>query len=182
MKDFSIFLNNHIKEEEKYEKIFLNNFKKFIYKIHHMLIKIKDENSDSFLIDNLLNLWNKINLSYQKRYDILKFIINLKEPYKIYNLLENENMHLLKYYKLSENLFKEIKIREMKKINLQKLIDKKMNFIKEQKQLDVLTKKLSEKIFNFKYENKGYEIIWRGIKYENLLKYENWLYNNERKK
>jgi hypothetical protein len=146
-----------------------------------MLIKIKNENSDSFLIDNLLNLWNKINLSYQKRYDILKFIINLKEPYKIYNLLENENMHLLKYYKLSENIFKEIKIREMKKINLQKLIDKKMNFIKEQKQLDVLTKKLSEKIFNFKYENKGYEIIWRGIKYENLLKYENWFYSNERK-
>ena len=134
-----------------------------------------------FLIDNLLNLWNKINLSYQKRYDILKFIINLKEPYKIYNLLENENMHLFKYYKLGENIFKEIKTREMKKINLQKLIDKKMNFIKEQKQLDVLTKKLGEKVFNFKYQNKGYEIIWRGIKYENLLRYENWLYENERK-
>ena len=129
----------------------------------------------------MLELWEKLDVSYFTRYQILKQLIKLPQL-NLYSFLDIETEYLTNYFQISENIFFLIKKRESLKSKLQTKANRNELIPGDREELDDLTKNLESLIKDFKKKYKGLDIIWKGMKYEWFMNYENWYYEMEQNK
>ena len=175
--DFGKFLIHHIEKEENYKTLFyreLNSFKQKVKKIFS-----KTGSTDHCLTDYLLDIWEKIEVSFYTRYQILKNIIKLNAN-DLYMFLDRETEYLTNYFQISEKIFEKIKRRENIKAKLQAKSNRKEIILDEDRnKLDEITQILEEDIKTFKNNFEGMNIVWKGIYYEWFMNYEKWFYEME---
>ena len=174
--EFGKYLIKHIEKEEKYKILFNNELKSFCYKIKNIF-----DNSncnDHCLTDYMLDIWNKLEISYYTRYQIMKKIIQFNSSY-LYSFLDRETEYLINYYKISEKIFSIIQKRENIKLKLQIQSNKNELNINDQKKFNEITIKLEELIKEFKEKYKNVDIIWKGLRYQWFMNYEKWFYEME---
>jgi hypothetical protein len=175
--DFGKFLISHIENEENYKTLFYRELKSFKLKIKKIFSN--SNTSDHCLTDYLLDIWDKIEISYFIRYQIMKNIINLNSN-DLYAFLDRETEYLTNYFQLSEKIFEKIKKRENIKAKLQAKTNRNEIILDiERDKLDEITKILENEIKMFKNNYEGMNIIWKGIYYEWFMNYENWFYEME---
>jgi hypothetical protein len=175
--DFGKFLISHIENEENYKTLFYRELKSFKIKIKKIFSN--SNTSDHCLTDYLLDIWDKIEISYFIRYQIMKNIINLNSN-DLYAFLDRETEYLTNYFQLSEKIFEKIKKRENIKAKLQAKTNRNEMILDiERDKLDEITKILENEIKMFKNNYEGMNIIWKGIYYEWFMNYENWFYEME---
>jgi hypothetical protein len=173
--DFGKFLISHIENEENYKILFYRELKSFKLKIKKIFSN--SNTSDHCLTDYLLDIWDKIEISYFIRYQIMKNIINLNSN-DLYAFLDRETEYLTNYFQLSEKIFEKIKKRENIKAKLQAKTNRNEIILDiERDKLDEITKILENEIKMFKNNYEGMNIIWKGIYYEWFMNYENWFYD-----
>ena len=126
----------------------------------------------------MIELWDKIDISYFTRYQILKQLINLSQL-NLYTFLDRETEYLTNYFQITEIIFSQIKKREKLKSKLQIKANKNELLSCDREELDHLTKNIESMINSFKQKYKGLDIIWKGIKYQSFMNYENWYYEME---
>ena len=135
--------------------------------------------NDHCLTDYLLDIWNKLEISYYIRYKILNNMIKL-DGNNLYLFLDRETEYLTNYFQMTENIFVQIKKRENIKSKLQiKSNRNEYIFPGDREELERLTQNLEENIKIFKNEYKVMNIIWKGIFYEWFMNYEKWFYEME---
>jgi hypothetical protein len=130
-------------------------------------------------IDLQLDIWEKIDVSFFIRYQILKNIIKLKVN-DLYMFLDRETEYLTNYYQISEKIFENIKKRENIKAKLQAKNNRNESIMQvDRDKLDEVTQILEEDIKMFKDKYDGMNIVWKGIYYEWFMNYEKWFYEME---
>ena len=175
--DFGKFLISHIENEENYKILFYRELKSFKLKIKKIFSL--SNSSDHCLTDYLLDLWEKIDISFYIRYQIMNNIIKLNAN-DLYIFLDRETEYLTNYFQISEQIFDMIKKRENIKAKLQAKNNRNEIILeKDRESLDEITQKLEEDIKLFKNNYKGMNIIWKGIYYEWFMNYEKWFYDME---
>ena len=173
--DFGKFLISHIENEENYKTLFYRELKSFKIKIK----KIFSNSSDHCLTDYLLDIWDKIDVSFFIRYQILKNIVKLN-PNDLYAFLDRETEYLTNYFQISEKIFENIKKRENIKAKLQAKSNRNETIMQiDRDKLDEVTQILEEDIKMFKNTYDGMNIVWKGIYYEWFMNYEKWFYEME---
>ena len=140
-----------------------------------------EKSTDHCLTDYMLELWEKLEISFITRYQILKQMLKLK-ALELYSFLDRETEYLTEYYQISEEIFKMIKQRESIKLKLQTKLNRNEILPDDRNGLDEITKDIEERIKNFKITYKNLDIVWKGIRYEWFMNYENWFYEMEMKK
>ena len=173
--DFGKYLISHIENEDNYKALFYRELKSFKIKI-----KKKFYNStDHCLTEYLLDIWEKIDVSFFIRYQILKNIIKLNAN-DLYNFLDRETEYLTNYFQISEKIFENIKKRENIKAKLQAKNNRNEMILQiDRDKLDEVTQILEEDIKMFKEKYEGMNIVWKGIYYEWFMNYEKWFYEME---
>ena len=174
--EFGKYLIKHIEKEEKYKILFYNELKSFCYKIKNIF-----DNSncnDHCLTDYMLDIWNKLQISYYTRYQIMKKIIQFNSS-NLYSFLDRETEYLINYYKISEKIFSIIQKRENIKLKLQIQSNRNELNINDQNIFNEITIKLEELIKEFKEKYKNVDIIWKGLRYQWFMNYEKWFYEME---
>ena len=168
MIEYGKYLFSHIEKEEKYKIKYLSE----VNHIKQQIISIfsKSKRSEHCLTDYLLMLWDKLDISYIKRYSILQKILKSKVD-MIYKLIDRETEYLTQYYQDTKSIFKMIRQRELIKCKLQIMINKKEPLPGDKNGLDSITQLLREKINKSKYD-----IIWKGLTYSFFMNYEQWFY------
>ena len=135
--------------------------------------------TDHCLTDYLLDIWDKIEVSYFIRYQIMNNIIKLNST-NLYLFLDRETEYLTNYFQISELIFEKIKKRENIKLRLQIKSNRNENISDmDREELDLITKNLEDNIKMFKNKYEGNNIIWKGIYYEWFMNYEKWFYEME---
>ena len=173
--DFGKFLISHIENEENYKTLFYRELKSFKLKIK----KIFSNSSDHCLTDYLLDIWEKIDVSFFIRYQILKNITKLNAN-DLYMFLDRETEYLTNYFQISEKIFENIKKRENIKAKLQAKNNRNEAIMQvDRDKLDEVTQILEEDIKMFKDKYDGMNIVWKGIYYEWFMNYEKWFYEME---
>ena len=176
--EFGKYLIKHIEKEEKYKILYYNEVKKFKLQIQKIFKQSK--RTDHFLTECLFDLWNKVNTSFYTRYQILKQIVKFSAE-KLYEFLDIETEYLSNYYQISQNIFKEIEKRENLKAKLQTKANRNELKNSDKENLDEITKNLEILIQNFQKKFKKLDIIWKGLRYNWFMNYENWFYDMEKK-
>jgi hypothetical protein len=175
--DFGKFLISHIEKEDNYKTLFLRELKSFKMKIKKIFTNSKT--SDHCLTDYLLDIWDKLEISYYIRYQIFNNIIKL-DAINLYMFLDRETEYLTNYFQMSEQIFAKIKKRENIKAKLQIKTNRNEIILEDDRdELEKLTQILEENIKMFKNTYKGTNIIWKGIYYEWFMNYEKWFYEME---
>ena len=175
--DFGKFLISHIEKEDNYKILFFQELKSFKLKIKKIFSS--SNSSDHCLTDYLLDIWEKIDVSFFIRYQILKNIIKLKVN-DLYMFLDRETEYLTNYYQISEKIFENIKKRENMKAKLQLKNNRNEMILQvDRDKLDEVTQILEEDIKLFKEKYEGMNIVWKGIYYEWFMNYEKWFYEME---
>ena len=174
--EFGKYLINHIEKEEKYKILYLSEIKQLKTKIKKIFIQSKK--NDHCLTEFMIELWDKIDTSYFTRYQILKQLIHLS-PLNLYTFLDRETEYLTNYFQITQIIFSQIKKRENLKSKLQVKANKNELLSCDREELDYLTNNLDNNIKSFKQKFKGLDIIWKGIRYEWFMNYENWYYEME---
>ena len=177
--EFGNYLISHIEKEENYKTLFLREIKSFKMKIKRIFSN--SGSNDHCLTDYLLDIWDKMEISYYTRYQILNNIVNL-DANNLYVFLDRETEYLTNYYKISEDIFEKIKKRENIKTKLQ--IKSNRNEIilpGEREQFDRITQILEDDLRNFEEKYEGINIVWKGIYYKWFMNYEKWFYEMEQK-
>ena len=173
--EFGKFLIAHIEKEENYKILFYRELKTFKSKIKKIFSS--SNSSDHCLTDYLLDLWEKIEVSYYIRYQIMNNIIKLNVN-DLYMFLDRETEYLTNYFQISEKIFELIKKRENIKAKLQAKSNRnEMILEKDRENLDGITQQLEEDIKMYKNKYKGMNIVWKGIYYEWFMNYEKWFYD-----
>lgn len=175
---FGKYLITHIENEENYRILYHNELKKLKGAIQKMFRNSKS--SDHCLMEYMIELWNKLDISYIVRYKILNNLIKLNSL-QVYSFLDKETEYLTNYFQISENIFKNIRTRENIKLKLQTKINRKENIPEDKNGLDNITQIIEEQIEKFKNKYKGLDIIWKGIRYEWFMNYESWFYEITKK-
>ena len=175
--DFGKFLISHIEKEENYKTLFNRELKSFKNKIKKIFTNSRT--TDHCLTDYLFDIWDKLEISYSIRYQILNNIIKL-DANNLYLFLDRETEYLTNYFQISEQIFQKIKKRENIKSKLQ-IKTNRNEFILpgDREELERITQDLEENIKIFKNKYKGMNIIWKGIFYEWFMNYEKWFYEME---
>ena len=173
---FGKYLIEHIEREEKYKLLYNNELKSFQSKIEKIFENTKVK--DHYLTDYMIDLWNKLETSYFKRYEIMKQIINL-HPSNLYNFLDRETEYLINYYKISEKIFSDIQKRENLKLKLQIQANRNDIKVNDHKKFNEITILLENSISEFKKKFTNVDIIWKGLRYQWFMNYENWFYEME---
>ena len=173
---FGKYLIEHIEREEKYKLLYNNELKSFQSKIEKIFENIKGK--DHYLTDYMIELWNKLQTSYFTRYEIMKQIINL-HPSNLYNFLDRETEYLINYYKISEKIFSDIQKRENLKLKLQIQANRNDIKVNDHKKFNEITILLENSISEFKKKFTNVDIIWKGLRYQWFMNYENWFYEME---
>ena len=173
---FGKYLIEHIEREEKYKLLYNNELKSFQSKIEKIFENIKGK--DHYLTDYMIELWNKLQTSYFTRYEIMKQIINL-HPSNLYNFLDRETEYLINYYKISEKIFSDIQKRENLKLKLQIQANRNDIKVNDHKKFNEITISLENSISEFKKKFTNVDIIWKGLRYQWFMNYENWFYEME---
>jgi hypothetical protein len=176
--EFGKYLIKHIEKEEKYKILYYNEVKKFKLQIQKIFKQSK--RTDHFLTECLFDLWNKVNTSFYTRYQILKQIVKFSAE-KLYEFLDIETEYLSNYYQISEKIFRDIDKRENLKNKLQTKANRNELSVNDKENFDELTKNLEISIYNFQKKYKKLDIIWKGLRYNWFMNYENWFYNMEKK-
>ena len=175
--DFGKFLISHIENEDNYKTLFFKELKSFKLKIKKIFSS--SNSSDHCLTDYLLDIWEKIDVSFFIRYQILKNIIKLKVN-DLYMFLDRETEYLTNYYQISKKIFENIKKRENMKAKLQLKNNRNEMILQvDRDKLDEVTQNLEEDIKAFKDKYEGMNIVWKGIYYEWFMNYEKWFYEME---
>ena len=137
------------------------------------------ETNDHCLTDYLLDIWDKLEISYYNRYQILNNIIKLDST-NLYMFLDRETEYLTNYFQITEQIFAKIKTRENIKAKLQVKTNRNEIILDDDRdELERITNILEENIKSFKNTYNGTNIIWRGIYYEWFMNYEKWFYEME---
>ena len=173
---FGKYLIEHIEREEKYKLLYNNELKSFQSKIEKIFENTKGK--DHYLTDYMIELWNKLQTSYFTRYEIMKQIINL-HPSNLYNFLDRETEYLINYYKISEKIFSDIQKRENLKLKLQIQANRNDIKVNDHKKFNEITILLENSISEFKKKFTNVDIIWKGLRYQWFMNYENWFYEKE---
>ena len=173
---FGKYLIEHIEREEKYKLLYNNELKSFQSKIEKIFENTKGK--DHYLTDYMIDLWNKLETSYFTRYEIMKQIINL-HPSNLYNFLDRETEYLINYYKISEKIFSDIQKRENLKLKLQIQANRNDIKVNDHKKFNEITILLENSISEFKKKFTNVDIIWKGLRYQWFMNYENWFYEME---
>jgi predicted nucleic-acid-binding protein len=173
---FGKYLIEHIEREEKYKLLYNNELKSFQSKIEKIFENTKGK--DHYLTDYMIELWNKLQTSYFTRYEIMKQIINL-HPSNLYNFLDRETEYLINYYKISEKIFSDIQKRENLKLKLQIQANRNDIKVNDHKKFNEITILLENSISEFKKKFTNVDIIWKGLRYQWFMNYENWFYEME---
>ena len=173
---FGKYLIEHIEREEKYKLLYNNELKSFQSKIEKIFENTKGK--DHYLTDYMIELWNKLQTSYFTRYEIMKQIINL-HPSNLYNFLDRETEYLINYYKISEKIFSDIQKRENLKLKLQIQANRNDIKVNDHKKFNEITISLENSISEFKKKFTNVDIIWKGLRYQWFMNYENWFYEME---
>ena len=176
--EFGKYLIKHIEKEERYKILYYNEIKKFKLQIQKIFKQSKK--TDHFLTECLFDLWNKVNTSFYTRYQILKQIVKFSAE-KLYEFLDIETEYLSNYYQISQNIFREIEKRENLKAKLQTKANRNELKNADKENLDEITKNLEILIQNFQKKFKKLDIIWKGLRYNWFMNYENWFYDMEKK-
>ena len=176
--DFGKFLISHIEKEDNYKTLFLRELKSFKMKIKKIFQNART--TDHCLTDYLLDIWDKLEISYFTRYQILNNMSKLQDANNLYLFLDRETEYLTNYYQITEKIFEKIKKRENIKSKLQ-IKTNRNEFIlpEDREELERITQNLEDNIKKFKNEYKGMNIIWKGIFYEWFMNYEKWFYEME---
>ena len=175
--DFGKFLITHIEKEDNYKTLFLREIKSFKMKIKKIFTNAKT--TDHCLTDYLLDIWDKLDISYYIRYQILNNIVKL-DSMNLYMFLDRETEYLTNYFQISEKIFGQIKKRENLKSKLQIKSNRNEIILQEDREeLERITQILEDNIKIFKNTYKGANIIWKGIYYEWFMNYEKWFYEME---
>lgn len=177
--EFGKYLIAHIEKEENYRILFQSEIRKI--KMGIKRIFSAEKSTDHCLTDYMLELWEKLEISFITRYQILKQMLKLK-ALELYSFLDRETEYLTEYYQISEEIFKMIKQRESIKLKLQTKLNRNEILPDDRNGLDEITKDIEERIKNFKITYKNLDIVWKGIRYEWFMNYENWFYEMEMKK
>ena len=176
IQEFGNYLINHIEKEENYKILYQSEIKQLKTKIKKIFTQSKT--TDHCLTEYMIELWDKIDISYFTRYQILKQLINLSQL-NLYTFLDRETEYLTNYFQITEIIFSQIKKREKLKSKLQIKANKNELLSCDREELDHLTKNIESMINSFKQKYKGLDIIWKGIKYQSFMNYENWYYEME---
>ena len=175
--DFGKFLISHIEKEENYKILFYKELKSFKSKIKKIFSNANS--TDHCLTDYLLDIWEKIDVSFYIRYQIMKNVIKLNAN-DLYMFLDRETEYLTNYFQISEKIFEEIKKRENNKAKLQAKNNRNEMILElDRNKLDEITHVLEEDIAMFKNKYEGMNIVWKGIYYEWFMNYEKWFYEME---
>ena len=171
--EFGKYLLSHIEKEENYKMLFLSEVKK----LKNQILKIfrNEKSTDHCLTDYMIELWDKLEISYTTRYQILKNLLKLKSL-QLYSFLDKETEYLTEYYQITEEIFKMIKQRESIKSKLQTKLNRNELLPDDKNGFDDITKEVADKIKAFKNKYKNLDIIWKGLRYEWFMNYENWFY------
>ena len=171
--EFGKYLLSHIEKEENYKMLFLSEVKK----LKNQILKIfrNEKSTDHCLTDYMIELWDKLEISYTTRYQILKNLLKLKSL-QLYSFLDKETEYLTEYYQITEEIFKMIKQRESIKSKLQTKLNRNELLPDDKNGFDDISKEVADKIKAFKNKYKNLDIIWKGLRYEWFMNYENWFY------
>ena len=175
VEEFGKYLLSHIEKEENYKMLFLSEIKK----IKNQIVKIfkSEKSTDHCLTDYMLELWDKLEISFTIRYQIMKQLLKMKSL-PLYQFLDKETEYLTEYYQITEEIFKLIKQRETLKCKLQKKLNRNELLPEDKNGLDDITREVAVKIKTFKNKYKNLDIIWKGLRYEWFMNYEKWFYEN----
>ena len=168
MIEYGKYLFSHIEKEEKYKIKYLSEVNQIKQQILSNFSKSK--RSEHCLTDYLLLLWDKLDISYIKRYLILQNLMKSKVD-MIYKVIDRETEYLTQYYQETKSIFKMIRQRELIKCKLQIMINKKEPLPSNKNGLDSITQLLRKKLKDSKYD-----IIWKGLTYSSFMNYEQWFY------
>ena len=171
---FGEYLMQHIKKEEEYKNIYNNEFDLFYSQINQILNRVN--NQGNILINNMIDLWNKLQVSYYTRYQIMKQLIKL-HPSNLNYFLERENEYLNYYYQITEKIFRWIQNRENLKLKLQTQLNNDELNDNDTNEFNDITNLLDDLIEQFKIKHNNLDIIWKGLKYQWFMNYENWFYD-----
>ena len=174
--EFGKYLIKHIEKEEKYKILFNNELKSFCYKIKNIFDN--SNSNDHCLTEYMLDLWNKLQISYYIRYQIMKKIIQFNSS-NLYTFLDRETEYLINYYTISEKIFSIIEKRENIKLKLQIQSNRNELNINDQNKFNEISNKLENFIEDFKDKYKNVDIIWKGLRYQWFMNYEKWFYEME---
>ena len=170
---FGKYLITHIEKEENYKILYNTELKK----LKAQLLKIfSSENlTDHCLIDYMIELWDKLEISYVNRYQIMKHLSKLNAD-NLYHFLDRETEYLTEYFQVSEDIFKIIKQRELLKSKLQIKVNRGSDLEDNKDGLNDITMKVERMIKSFKAKYTNLDIIWKGLRYEWFVNYEKWFY------
>ena len=173
---FGEYLMQHIQKEEEYKNLYNNEFDSFYNQIIQILNSGNTEKD--ILINNMIDLWNKLQISYYTRYQIMKQLIKL-HPSNLNSFLERENEYLNYYYQITEKIFRWIQNRENLKLKLQTQLNNDELNDNDTNEFNDMTNLLDDLIEQFKLKYKNLDIIWKGLRYQWFMNYENWFYDME---
>ena len=173
---FGEYLMQHIKKEEEYKNLYNNEFDSFYNQISQILNSVNNQRDD--LINNMIDLWNKLQISYYTRYQIMKQLIKL-HPSNLNSFLERENEYLNYYYQITEKIFRWIQNRENLKLKLQTQLNNDELNENDTNEFNDITHLLDDLIEQFKLNYQNLDIIWKGLRYQWFMNYENWFYDME---
>ena len=173
---FGEYLMQHIKKEEEYKNLYNNEFDSFYNQINQILNRVNNQRDD--LINNMIDLWNKLQISYYTRYQIMKQLIKL-HPSNLNSFLERENEYLNYYYQITEKIFRWIQNRENLKLKLQTQLNNDELNENDTNEFNDITNLVDDLIEQFKSNYKNLDIIWKGLRYQWFMNYENWFYDME---
>ena len=170
---FGKYLITHIEKEENYKILYNTELKK----LKAQLLKIfsSEDLTDHCLIDYMIELWDKLEISYVNRYQIMKHLLKLNAD-NLYHFLDRETEYLTEYFQVSEDIFKIIKQRELLKSKLQIKVNRGSDLEDNKDGLNDITMKVERMIKTFKAKYTNLDIIWKGLRYEWFVNYEKWFY------
>ena len=171
--EFGKYLITHIEKEENYRILYQSEIKQLKLKIKKIFSDSKT--TDHCLLDYMLELWEKLDVSYFTRYQILKQLIKLPQL-NLYSFLDRETEYLTNYFQITENIYNQIKKRESLKSKLQTKLNRNELNDSDKEELNESSNNLIINIRNFKDQFKGLDIIWKGMRYEWFMNYENYFY------
>ena len=175
--EFGKFLVIHIEQEENYKTIFLRELNEMKNNIKKIFDRAKI--TDHCLTDYMLDIWDRIEVSYNTRYQIMKNMSKL-DAENLYIFLDKETEYLTNYFQITENIFKQIKERENIKMKLQMKTNRgEIILPSDNEKLESVSEKLDEDIKMLKNKYEDIDIIWKGIYYEWFMNYEKWFYEME---
>jgi hypothetical protein len=161
MIDFGRYLINHIESEDKFKIEYLSSESSLLKNIEKKLVAISLH--DHGMLKYLIDKWDSIDLSYERRLYVLKKLIY--NPRDIYFYLEKETEALSDYVSKTEALFKDIQYRERLKYQISNKKKRGINVSKYMNELGTCSANLKNKLKRIKVKY-DIDVIWRGIVYE----------------